>query len=135
MFEAMGWRPLDDEAEQLEDASRRFFEHHAALGGDVIAWVAEEGILPVGAGVIQLRARLPQPGFVDNEPEAYILNMWTEPGFRRRGVATRLLQAMTEWCRTRGIRRVSLHASEDGRALYLREGFAPSTEMRMTLPR
>jgi GNAT superfamily N-acetyltransferase len=59
--------------------------------------------------------------------------MYTEPGARRRGVAKRLLEAMIEWCRTKGFSAVSLHASDAGRPLYEMVGFQQTNEMTLKL--
>ncbi|MBI3969862.1 MAG: GNAT family N-acetyltransferase [Chloroflexi bacterium] len=57
-----------------------------------------------------------------------ILSMWCEPAHRRRG-----LEAILAWCRERGIRRITLHASLQGRPLYERHGFVQTNEMRLEL--
>lgn len=64
---------------------------------------------------------------------AWILNMYTEPGVRRSGVARRLMQAMVAWCRGEGYGSVSLHASDAGRPLYESIGFQPTNEMTFKL--
>ncbi len=64
---------------------------------------------------------------------AWILNMYTEPGARRCGVAKRLLEVMIEWCRTKGFSAVSLHASTAGRPLYETAGFHQTNEMMLKL--
>jgi ribosomal protein S18 acetylase RimI-like enzyme len=52
-------------------------------------------------------------------------------GWRRRGVAEALMRAILDTLAERGIRRVVLHASDDGRSLYQRLGFVPTNEMRL----
>ena len=64
---------------------------------------------------------------------ATILNVYTEPEYRRRGVARQLMQTMIAWCESEGLARVTLHASDDGRHLYESLGFEPSNEMRLKL--
>jgi len=64
---------------------------------------------------------------------ANILNVYTYPEFRRRGISRQLMQFMIEWCRSQGLAMVYLHASEDGRSLYESLGFEPTTEMRLKL--
>lgn len=64
---------------------------------------------------------------------ATILNVYTYPEYRRRGIARQLIQAMISWCKREGLARVTLHASEDGRHLYESLGFEPSNEMRLNL--
>jgi hypothetical protein len=87
----------------------------------------------VAGGGLQVRPLMPRPGYVRGEPEALILSMWTDPAHRRRGLATCVLEAMLDWCRRRGIRRVTLHASAQGRPIYERMGFTQTNEMRLEL--
>ncbi len=63
-----------------------------------------------------------------------ILNIFTEPEFRRRGLARRLMETVLAWCRANRIDHIVLHASNDGRPLYESMGFQPSNEMRIKLP-
>jgi GNAT superfamily N-acetyltransferase len=62
-----------------------------------------------------------------------IVNVYTEPAHRRRGLARRLMVAMLDWLREQGYGTVSLHASDYGRPLYESLGFAATNEMRMQL--
>lgn len=71
-----------------------------------------------------------------NNPDphwAYILNVYTEPTYRRRGIARGILLAIIEWCRVQGFGRVALHASQAGRPLYESLGFEPTNEMRLQI--
>ena len=61
------------------------------------------------------------------------LNVYVYPEFRRRGIASGLMQTMIAWCRSEGFATVALHASQDGRLLYESLGFEPSNEMRLKL--
>ena len=64
-------------------------------------------------------------------PEAIVLSVYVEPEWRRRGVGEALMRALLEALSARGIRRVVLHATDDGRRLYERLGFLPTNEMRL----
>jgi GNAT superfamily N-acetyltransferase len=64
---------------------------------------------------------------------ATILNVYTYPEFRRRGIARQLMGTMIDWCRDQGLAVVYLHASPDGRPLYEALGFEPTAEMRFKL--
>ena len=52
----------------------------------------------------------------------------------RRSGPTRIVRAILDWCRTQGVTRVTLHASEEGRGIYERLGFSQTNEMRLELP-
>ncbi len=106
--------------------------------GEYLAWIAEDlgtPPAPIGGAGVQLRPILPRPrpGSDDLElgPEAIVLNVYVEPPWRRRGVGDTLVRAVLTALAERGIRRVVLHASTDGRRLYERLGFAPTNEMRL----
>jgi GNAT superfamily N-acetyltransferase len=62
---------------------------------------------------------------------AVILNVYTEPEFRRRGVARQVMAAILAWVKAYGLRAVNLHASEEGRHLYEKLGFDATNEMRL----
>lgn len=76
----------------------------------------------MAAGTLALFVRLPYPGNLAGR-EAYLLNMYTVPAWRARGIATALLDAMTAHARAMGLGKVWLHASDAGRPLYERIGF------------
>ena len=84
-----------------------------------------------------MRRVLPHPAeYSDGEigiaegRHAIIVNVFTEPGWRRRGVAQLLLEQLIAWARTERLDRLVLHASDEGRALYEKMGFIRTNEMR-----
>jgi len=60
-----------------------------------------------------------------------ILNVFTEPEFRKRGIARQVMLAILAWVRQQGLRSVNLHASKEGRTLYEKLGFEATNEMRL----
>jgi GNAT superfamily N-acetyltransferase len=97
------------------------------------AWFVldEQGRVVAGAGVIILTF---QPHARDPRAErAWIVNVFTEPEHRRKGLARTVVRAAVDWCRGAGMKYVFLHASDDGRALYEGLGFRPTGEMRLEL--
>ena len=117
------------EMESLTAASRAALAT-ALASGAYLGWVVEcDGALVAGAGVL-LRPLLPGPGHLAGGREAYVLNVYVEPAHRRRGLARTLMQAILAWSADAGVGRVSLHASDEGRPLYLALGFAPTNELR-----
>ena len=132
MFVATGLI-ADDPTAELDAAERRYLAR-AMPAGTFVAWLVErEGAIVAGGG-LQLRTLQPRPGFVRGEPEGLVVSMWSEPAHRRRGLGGLVMEALLAWCRARGIRRLTLHASAEGRPLYERFGFRPTNEMRLELP-
>jgi len=112
-----------------------------ALGsGEYVGWLAFPNESPneivAGAGV-QLRRVLPHPvgetldeTVIAEGRHAIVLNVWTEPNWRRRGLATLLIKEILAWARTERLDRLVLHASDEGRSVYERLGFIQTNEMR-----
>ncbi|MGB7338902.1 MAG: GNAT family N-acetyltransferase [Phototrophicaceae bacterium] len=63
----------------------------------------------------------------------YLLNVYTEPDYRRRGLARQLLTTSLDYCKAHHYPRVRLHASIYGRPLYQDLGFLATNEMQLTL--
>ena len=59
---------------------------------------------------------------------AYIMNVYTKAEYRRRGIASRMLEILLEDARSRKTTEVSLDATEAGRPLYRKFGFRPTEE-------
>lgn len=62
-----------------------------------------------------------------------VFNVYTEPDYRRQGLARKLVITLIEWCKDNEIDLVALHASDEGRPLYESLGFLASNEMQMQL--
>ena len=91
---------------------------------------------------------LASPGFWSRNPDTgivwqqilhgeqgLVLNVYTEPAWRRRGLGERLLRHLLAWAESRALASLVLHASPDARPLYERLGFvATGNEMRHAGP-
>lgn len=129
MFHDLG-NVTQAEAERIAAASA---PHIAAwiAAGEYFARLAEiEGQVVAGGGII-LRRLLPRPGSLEGGVEAYILNVYTEPEHRGRGLARMVMRALLAWCEERRVARVSLHASDAGRPRYESLGFTATKEMKL----
>jgi GNAT superfamily N-acetyltransferase len=134
MFEEMG--ELSPDAFGILRAKSQERLGDLITRGNYVGWLAiptqEPGMIAGGAGV-QLREVLPHPKEGNKVAEgrhAIILNVFTEPRWRRQGVALLLLHRIIAWGRTEQIDRLILHASTAGRSLYERLGFVGTNEMR-----
>jgi ribosomal protein S18 acetylase RimI-like enzyme len=131
MFRDMGY--TDDAA--LESMSLKFRSWLLAKmnSGKYHAWVAAapDAFVVAGAGLWLMDW---PPHIVGIGPRrGNILNVYTLPRFRRRGLARCLTQTVVEWCRGNAVDTVVLHASGEGRPLYQSLGFIPSNEMQLKL--
>lgn len=111
--------PLADGA--LWQATEAYFSA-AARDGSARSWLVEVDGEAVACGTLALFVRPPYPGNLAGR-EAYLLNMYTLPAWRKRGMASALLDVMAAYARELRLGKLWLHASEEGRPLYERLGF------------
>ena len=55
--------------------------------------------------------------------KAYIMNMYTNPEYRRKGIAYKTLDMLIKDTKRKGISAISLEATDMGRPLYQKYGF------------
>lgn len=55
--------------------------------------------------------------------KAYIMNMYTNPKYRRKGIAYKTLDMLIKEIKSKGISSISLEATDMGRPLYEKYGF------------
>lgn len=97
--------------------------------GRYIGWLTEEdGNVVAGAGLLLLDWP-PHPLDPRSTTRGYLLNVYVEPQYRRRHLASNLIELALAEARVRGIRVVALHSTEEGRRLYEANGFRPTNEM------
>lgn len=64
---------------------------------------------------------------------AYIMNMYTNPDYRRLGIATKTLELLVADAKEKGVQAISLEATDMGRPLYEKFGFVKmNDEMELT---
>jgi GNAT superfamily N-acetyltransferase len=100
--------------------------------GSFRSWLAYDNARVVAGGAVVI-SPWPAHAYDLECRRATILNVYTEPEYRRRGIARQIMEVIIAWCRIEGFARVSLHASHQGRRLYESLGFEDSNEMRLNL--
>lgn len=91
-------------------------------GAENALFVAEEGAAWLGLAVGSHEA---------GRDHTHLYAMWVEPASRHRAFGTRLVEAVVEWSRSRGVRTVELGVTEtnaDARAFYEHLGFEEAGE-------
>ena len=123
------WR---EEVRESKEVTREWIESQLSKKRLVGFIVRTAGGDVAGSGCVWIREEQPRP--TNPRMEApYLMSMYTEKGFRRRGVATLVVKAALKWCRRRRYQRITLHASKAGRPVYEGLGFEPANEMRLIL--
>ena len=142
MFRDMGTLPRELVEEMQAMTGRSLCD--AIVRGEYVGWLAVAADEPGGPGNpenivagagVQLRRILPFPGGTDGRVhvasgrQAIALNVYTEPPYRRLGLARALMGRILEWAETDGIDSLVLHAAPAGRPLYESLGFVATNEM------
>lgn len=117
--------------DQMETLAAGYLQK-AIPDGSFRAWLARDVDQVIAGGAV-LISPWPAHAYDLQCRRATILNVYTDPDYRRRGIARQLMQRMIDWCKREGFVRVTLQASEAGRHLYESLGFEDSNEMRLNL--
>jgi GNAT superfamily N-acetyltransferase len=132
MFYDMGRRDetmLDALVRSSRPPMQRYLIEHSYCGWFAIA---PDGRVAAGAGLL-ITPLVSGPLSPDQINRAYLLNVYTYPEFRKRGLARMLTKRAIDWCRDHQFKVLWLHASDDGRPLYESLGFEPSNEMKLII--
>lgn len=120
-----------------EEAWLSFLAGYFARGlarGSLLAWLCLDGGEVVATAALRVDA-IRQGRKGEGAKEGYVMSIFTLPAWRRRGLALRLMALLLAEAEALGLRRLLLHPTEDGRALYESLGFRPyRTIMILPLP-
>jgi GNAT superfamily N-acetyltransferase len=94
---------------------QRIFAYMALLEGEALSF---------GAMVVKkIPGDFNKPFYLEGD----ILNMYTIPSARRKGISAMILSQLIAGARRRGISKISLHTTKDGEKLYRKFGFSEPT--------
>lgn len=94
---------------------------------DQLTLLTMDGETPVACATLCYKTYIPTPGHPTGK-RAHLMNVYTAPDYRRRGLAKRLLTLLRREAERRGVTEITLDATEAGRKLYERMGYAASDE-------
>jgi GNAT superfamily N-acetyltransferase len=112
----------------MEAPTRAWLERH--FGRDFEAWLAWRSNEVAGSAAVIWFDHPPTP-VNPRGLEAYILNVYTSPLWRRRGVARALTERIVAEARRRGVCRIWLRTSRAGEPLYRQMGFDDSNYLQL----
>ena len=124
---------LDDNVDMslVERESREYYQK-ALADGSHVAVLVYDGEQFAGAGGVSFYTVMPTYHNTSGK-KAYIMNMYTKPEYRRKGIAYHTLDILVDACKRRNITHITLEATEMGRALYEKYGFVTMQD-EMQLP-
>lgn len=123
--------PEDTDLSTIAQPSRDYYT--AALAdGSHAAWLVFDGDTWIGAGGVSFYQVMP----TYHNPsgwKAYLMNIYTHPDYRRRGLGRRMVELLVAKAKERSISAISLDATAMGMPLYESMGFV-HMPMEMELP-
>jgi GNAT superfamily N-acetyltransferase len=126
--------PEDAETAVIRKSLLQYFTK-AIPSRDFIAWVAEYDGKVIATGGMVVWQKPAIYGGVESGKLGYLLNFYTIPEARRKGVGTQLLNELIKEAKSLRLKYLHLHASKDGINIYRKAGFVehwqPELELRL----
>lgn len=104
--------------EQLPEYFRKHLNH------DLLAYVCEDNETIVSAVFLMITERPANPNFITGLTGT-LLNVYTLPQYRRRGIAGELIKMAMQDAKRMNLSYIDLNATQLGYSLYRKLGFAP----------
>lgn len=121
----------DHEKECMEKQLPDYFNRK--LGNELVAFIAKDDNRIVSVAYLQI-IEMPANSILLNGLYGEVLNVYTEPEYRGKGLCTQLINNLIEYGKKRGLGRVDLSATEEGYPIYKKVGFVDKehryTDMR-----
>jgi GNAT superfamily N-acetyltransferase len=125
MKEAM--KAQDDKLDStIKEALSEYFIN-TIKADSFIAWLALDDMRIVGTSGLCFYKLPPSYKNISGNV-AYIMNMYTEPNYRGKGIASTLFEKTIMEAKRLGYKKICLHATEMGRPLYEKFGFKNSND-------
>ena len=124
--------------ETEEAALRKVLPDYFArnLGTMFFAYIIEIDGRAVSAAYMAVSEKPANPAFITGKIGT-ILNVYTDPAYRRRGLAAQVLKKLIERAKEENLSKIELSATADGRPVYEKLGFAVKqsayTDMQLRL--
>jgi GNAT superfamily N-acetyltransferase len=126
----------DTDEAALEAMARKFRPWMLARmeRGEFFTWLAKNSDqLAVACAALWVQYDWPVSPSSLTGCRVHVMNVYTLPEYRRRGLARRLMETLIGWCELQGFSIITLNASADGRHLYETLGFGTTNFLRKNL--
>ena len=121
----------DHERECMEKQLPDYFNRK--LGNELVAFIAKDDNQIVSVAYLHI-IEMPANSILLNGLYGEVLNVYTEPEYRGKGLCTQLIKNLIEYGKKRGLGRVDLSATKEGYPIYKKVGFVDKehryTDMR-----
>ena len=132
VLKAANQLPDDTDMSKVERETYNYYKM-ALRDGSHIAYLVFDADRFVGAGGVSFFQVMPTYHNPSGN-KAYIMNMYTHPEYRRKGVALKTLDLLVKDAKNKGVTAISLEATDMGRPLYEKYGFI-NMDHEMELPK
>ena len=105
----------------LEQETCAYYKRALETGEHIAYLVYDNGTF-IGAGGVSFYQVMPTYHNPSGK-KAYIMNMYTAPEYRRRGIAFHTLDLLVKAAKEQGVSQIALEATDMGRPLYEKYGF------------
>ena len=112
----------DDVDMSLVEQETCAYYKRALETGEHIAYLVYDNGTFIGAGGVSFYQVMPTYHNPSGK-KAYIMNMYTAPEYRRRGIAFHTLDLLVKAAKEQGVSQIALEATDMGRPLYEKYGF------------
>jgi len=120
-----------DEESAIKKQLKSYFQKHISDDSFVGIVADVEGVIASTAFLV-ISERPANPAFITGL-KGTIYNVLTYPEYRRKGIATKVLEALIEEAKRANVSSVELMATKDGKYLYEKLGFKEPTFTAMRL--
>lgn len=111
----------DVDMSKVEQESCGYYER-ALRTGEHIAYLVYDNEKFIGAGGVSFYQVMPTYHNASGK-KAYLMNMYTAPEYRRKGIAYHTLDLLVKEAKAQGVTQIGLEATDMGRYLYEKYGF------------
>lgn len=125
VLKAANQLPDDIEMSEVKKQTYAYYQKALCDGTHIAYLVFDEGEV-IGTGGVSFFQVMPTYHNPSGK-KAYIMNMYTKPEYRRKGIAYQTLDRLVREIKNVGVTAISLEATHMGRPLYKKYGF---TEMK-----
>ncbi len=131
---ALDVHPVSDGAEikELERHTREYILR-GMCNDSYIGFLGLLNGRTVGAASLLIYTLPPMPGTLDRR-QGHVLNVYTVPDLRGKGIGRRMMETLISEARKRGLFRLFLNSTKMGEPLYRSLGFVQQEEQALVLP-
>lgn len=113
--------PSEEERVIVEQTNLEYFKK-ALCDNSFVSWIALDNNEIIATSGLSFSVIPPLYRIPDGKI-AFIMNIYTFPTYRNRGIATELFKRIVEEAKKLGYKKITLNATDEGKPLYEKYGF------------